>query len=328
MNYFSEHKEGFWGTIIFHSILLLILVWFGFFTQLPLPGEEGILVNIGDNTQGLGKEEPAPAEVIPPVQEKKEQEEATPPLPSEPQTSKPGKAAEEVMTQDMEKTAAIEAAKKKKEEKKKQREELERQKKIQEQKEKDRVERERLAEIERKKKEDADRIAREKEERHKQEIAEQKKKEEEQRKINEINSMAKNVFGSGGQGNSGSKSTSEGVTYKGGNQGSPNGTANSGNYNKGGGMGKGISYSLGGRSALALPLPYYPGNEEGVVVVQVTVDKNGIVTKAVAGVRGSTTLVPELLAAAQKAAMSAKFNVDANAPAFQQGTITYHFVLE
>ena len=89
-----------------------------------------------------------------------------------------------------------------------------------------------------------------------------------------------------------------------------------------------FSYSLGGRSALALPLPYYPGNEEGVVVVQVTVDKYGKVTKAIAGARGSTTLLPELLAAAQKAALQAKFNTDANAPAFQQGTITYRFVLD
>ena len=329
MDYLSKHKNGFIGTIIFHGIVFFLLLWFGFFTPLPLPGEEGILVNIGNDINGFGKEEPAPAKITPPVKEEKEKEpEPVTPPPSTPKVTPPVKAKEEVMTQDMEKTAAIESAKKKKEEEKKRQEELERQKKIDEQKEKDRIERERLAEIERKKKEEADRIAREKEEQRQREIAEQKKKEEEQRRINEINSRAKNVFGTAGQGSTDSQSSGQGITYKGGNQGSPNGTAGSDNYNKGGGVGNGVSYSLGGRSAMALPLPYYPGNDEGVVVVQVTVDKNGTVTKAVAGVRGSTTLLPELLAAAQKAAMLARFNTDVNAPAFQQGTITYRFVLD
>jgi TonB family protein len=77
-----------------------------------------------------------------------------------------------------------------------------------------------------------------------------------------------------------------------------------------------------------LPKPNYPGNEEGIVVVQVTVDKNGTVTKAEPGVRGSNTANPELIAAAKKAALSAKFNTDNNAPAFQVGTITYRFVLD
>lgn len=329
MSYFSEHNKGFIGTTIVHGIIFLLLLYLGFFTPLPLPGEEGILVNIGNEDFGLGKEEPAPAKVTPPVKEEEEKlPEPVKTTPPKPKVTEPVKAKEEVMTQDMEKTAAIESAKKKKEEEKKRQEEIDRQKKFQEQKEKEQIERERLAEIERNKKIEADRIAKEKEEQRQREIAEQKKKDEEQRQINEINSRAKNVFGGAGQGSPDSKSTSQGVSYKGGNQGSPNGTGGSDNYNKGGGVGNGVSYSLGGRSALTLPLPYYPGNEEGVVVVQVTVDKNGTVTKAVSGFRGSTTLLPDLLAAAQKAAMLAKFNLDASAPAFQQGTITYRFVLD
>ena len=63
------------------------------------------------------------------------------------------------------------------------------------------------------------------------------------------------------------------------------------------------------------------------MVVQVTVDKYGKVTKAEAGVRGSTSLDPGLLNAAKTAALSARFNEDKNAPAFQTGTITYKFVL-
>ena len=290
MDYISEHKKGFVGTIIVHCIILILLFSYGFFTPLPLPGEEGILVNFGNDETGLGMEEPAPQEELsaPVQQEEKVAEPVTIPTPPK-AIADPVKAKADVITQDLEKTASIEAAKKKKEEEKKRQEEIDRQKQIQEQKE---------------------------------------KAEREQRQINEINSRAKNVFGATGQGSADSKSTSQGVTYKGGNQGSSNGTVNSDNYSKGGGFGNGPSYSLGGRSALALPLPNYPGNEEGVVVVQVTVDKNGNVTKAVTGFKGSTTLLSELLAAAQKAALLAKFNVDNNAPAFQQGTITYRFVLD
>jgi len=79
---------------------------------------------------------------------------------------------------------------------------------------------------------------------------------------------------------------------------------------------------------LSLPKPQYPGNEEGIVVVQVTVDKSGLVQKAEAGVRGSNTADAGLIASAKKAALQAKFNVDNNAPAVQTGTITYRFRLD
>jgi TonB family protein len=77
-----------------------------------------------------------------------------------------------------------------------------------------------------------------------------------------------------------------------------------------------------------LPKPNYPGNDEGIVVVQVTVNKAGQVTKAEAGVKGSNTADPDMIAAARKAALQARFNADENAPAFQVGTITYRFVLD
>ncbi|MDX9882809.1 MAG: hypothetical protein RBS73_12155 [Prolixibacteraceae bacterium] len=320
MNYISEHKRGFIGTILVHGIILIILILYGFFTPLPLPGEEGILVNFGTDDAGQGIEEPAPQrEQFAPAQqeEKPEPVTVTPPSKAAPKSTE---TKEEVVTQDLEKTAVIEQAKKKQEEEQARQEESDRLKKLQEQ--------QKQAEIEKKRREEIARIEREKAEQRRREEAERKKREEEQRQISEINSRAKNVFGTSGQGDTDSKSTGQGVTYSGGNQGSPSGSANSDSYNKGGGIGNGPSYSLGGRSALALPLPYYPGNEEGVVVVQVTVDKSGNVTKAVSGARGSTTLLPELLNAAQKAALLAKFNVDANAPAFQQGTITYRFVLD
>ena len=75
MSYFSEHNKGFIGTIIVHGIILMLLLYLGFFTPLPLPGEEGILVNIGNEDFGLGKEEPAPAKVVSPVKEEEKQPE-------------------------------------------------------------------------------------------------------------------------------------------------------------------------------------------------------------------------------------------------------------
>jgi outer membrane biosynthesis protein TonB len=304
MSYFSQHKRGIIGTIIVHGVVLVVLLVFGFFTPLPLPGEEGIMVNFGNSENGLGEEEPAPGEIQsePAIQEEKVTEPANVPVPPKVETPKPKPVKEEVMTQDLEKTAAIEAAKKKADEKKRQ-EELEKQ----------RIEKERLAEIARQKAA---------------EEAERKRKAEEQAKLNAINDRAKNVFGGGGKGAADSKSTGQGVTYQGGNQGNQNGEAGVNNYGQGGGVGNGISYSLGGWSAQSLPKPDYPGNEEGIVVVQVSVDKNGNVIKAEAGVKGSTSIDPQLLAAAKSAALKAKFNVDQNAPAVQQGTITYRFVLD
>ena len=332
MSYFSEHKRGFIGTIVVHGVVLILLLLFGFFTPLPLPGEEGILVNFGNSNQGRGSREPAPSrKVTPPVvrQEKKKvtPAPATPPKPK-PQAPKP-EAKQEVMTQDYEETVAIESAKKKKEEELKQQQELEQKRKIEEQRKKEELEAQRKAEVERQRLAEIERQKQAEEaERQRKAEAERQRLEAEQQKIAEINSRASNAFGSGGAGDDASKSTGEGVSFPGGNQGSPNGSANSSNYGDGGGDGKGISYSLAGRSAQSLPKPYYPGNEEGIVVVQVTVDKYGKVTSADPGARGSTTYNAQLLAAAKKAALKARFNVDETAPAFQKGTITYHFVLE
>lgn len=92
--------------------------------------------------------------------------------------------------------------------------------------------------------------------------------------------------------------------------------------------GDGISFSLGGRSALKLPTPQYPSQKSGIVVVEVTVDRNGNVTNARGGVRGSTTNDAELVNAAEKAARRARFDVNQNAAAYQTGTITYVFKLQ
>ncbi len=124
--------------------------------------------------------------------------------------------------------------------------------------------------------------------------------------------------------------TGEGETGNPGNQGNEEGSPDSNNRtgSNGSGLGDGIGFDLGGRSALSLPKPDYSKQKSGTVVVQVTVDKQGNVTKAVPGFKGSTTLDNDLLKAAEKAALQAKFDVSKNAPAYQVGTITYVFKLK
>ena len=75
----------------------------------------------------------------------------------------------------------------------------------------------------------------------------------------------------------------------------------------------------------ALPRPTYNGSASGIVVVKVWVDNYGQVQKAVAGVEGTTNSDQTLWNAARNAALRAHFNMSANAPDLQEGTITYIF---
>jgi len=114
-----------------------------------------------------------------------------------------------------------------------------------------------------------------------------------------------------------------------GNQGSPGGSLDSKNRGEGSGLGnKGISYDLAGRGVQRLPLPEYNYQGEGRVVVEVSVDRSGKVTQAVAGVKGSNTLDEYLLKVAKEAALKAQFDVKNDAPFIQKGTITYNFILK
>ena len=85
---------------------------------------------------------------------------------------------------------------------------------------------------------------------------------------------------------------------------------------------------LEGRTVMGnLPLPEYSVQKAGTVVVRILVDQYGTVTSAVPGARGTTVQDATLWEAAKKAALKAKFNVSASAPAVQEGTITYVFTL-
>jgi TolA protein len=327
----KNRTRGIISTAIFHFILVAILYLFGFHTPLPLPEEEGVLVNFGNSDNGLGNgpiaQATAPEPIAPP-----EPESELEPEPEEPEVvtpPEPVKTPEKVITQDNEEAPAVPTAeeiakeKAKKEKERKEKVERERKKKLEQERKRKEEQKRKEEELKRKKEAERKRKEAEAEKKRQEEIA-RKKREEAARKakINAINNKAKNIFGQGSSNNS-----SQGKTFPSGNQGKQNGSTSSNNY-KGKGLGeKGISYSLDGRSAVAVPKPAKTFQESGKVVVEITVDKNGKVINARPGIAGSTTSSSALFAAAQKAALRAKFNPDPNAPAFQQGTITYLFEL-
>ena len=74
-----------------------------------------------------------------------------------------------------------------------------------------------------------------------------------------------------------------------------------------------------------LPRPRANFDKSGTVVVDIWVDNYGTVIKAEAGAEGTNITDAHLWAAARKAAMGASFNMSADAPAMQHGTITYIF---
>ncbi len=79
--------NGIVGTILFHAVILALLIFLGFTTALPLPGEEGVEVNLGSDMQGIGRIQPLSSSTV---------EKVTPPPPVE------QKKQEEIVTQDIE----------------------------------------------------------------------------------------------------------------------------------------------------------------------------------------------------------------------------------
>ena len=268
---------------------VLIAVFILFgFSSRQVPTEEGLLINFGTTDEGSGIIEPAMNTSMP----QSSSQDASPAAPAE--TDK-----EEILTQPFEETAAVETAKKVPVVKQKSAEEIE-------------AERQRLLEAER----------------QKQLELERQRKEEEQRRIAEINSRVKNAFASGKNAQE-NTSTGEGTTGGTGNQGKVDGSVDSPVHGEGSGLGQeGIGFTLEGRTPQTLTRPEYKSQKEGRVVVEITVDRNGTVTQAIPGIKGSSTLDEYLLSVARKAALSSKFDKKPDAPAFQKGTITYNFILE
>ena len=260
---------------------LLALLWFTVL-RTEVPEEDGgVLVNFGNVDAAAGMFEPKYTGVEPP------QETTAPPPPEpEPQVETP---KQEMITQDLEESVNLEQeAKKKAEEKRKQEE----------------------AEKKRKEAAEQERIRKEKE-------AEAKRLAEEQRKKEQA--ISNKVAGAFGIGNTAGNSQGDAATGTG-NQGSPFGNSDHGANEGVGGYG---SFNLNGRSigAGGLPRPAYTVQEEGRIVVNITVDPKGNVIFAEVG-RGTNIDNASMRKSALEAARKAKFNPISGANN-QSGTITY-----
>lgn len=246
------------GTLLFHAVLVVLFIFYGLTTPLPLPEERGVEVNLGYSDQGMGEiqpDEPASAK------------QSNPP---------PTKSSDDgYLTNENEKAPNLDVPENKKDQNEKQDINLE---------------------------------------------TEEETRKEPEPKVNKraLYPGKQNKTGEGGN---------EGETGQQGDQGNPYGDPDAKNhYGKPGAGGDGISYKLSGRSAKRLPKPIYNSMEQGKVVVTITVDRKGNVTKAIPGAKGSTTASQSLWRLAKKAALKATFNVNSNAPAEQKGIITYNFI--
>ena len=265
-------RRGILLTVIIHGVIVVIIVIFGFTTPLPLPDEEGILINFGTEEMGSGDIEPQLSNI--PEQTR-----------AESQVAEVIEEAE-ISTQDFEEAPALEEEQPIKE----------------------------------------DPVVEEKQETITEQIeeenTEQEQEVEEERTVNE-RALYK------GRGDTDQDSESEGITEGDGNQGSVSGSTDSDNYSQGLSTGSGgIEFSLSGRNPVNLPKPKYEYQVEGKVVVQIKVNREGMVTYARAGVKGSDTNDQRLLNAAKDAALKARFDQKTDAAFEQTGTITYYFILQ
>ncbi len=274
----KDKRNGLIGTIFFHSILLFIFIYFKLNLTFPavfppVPQEEGMEVNFGNSQTGWGEEEPSSGGSPEPENTAVA---AVTPAASKPEKSV-AKTQEDLLTQQAEETARVEAQQKK------------------------------IAEA--KKAEDQKKV-----EAEKQRVEAEKKK-----KSDEISKMVGNAFGNG-------TSNSQGINKGPGNQGDPNGTPGSPNYGPGGGSGN-IGFSLNGRKMVQRPVIVEKSQDQGKVVVKIIVDRNGKVTKATAGERGTTATSAYLFRISEEAALKTKF--DANPATEEQvGSMTFTYKLE
>lgn len=170
-------------------------------------------------------------------------------------------------------------------------------------------------EAEAKAKAEAERVEREKRE------AEEKKKREEAEKRKKLDALIGGVKDADGKDDGG-----EGPDNKGGNKGQLDGDPYAPSYFGGSGPGKGgVGYGLGGRGRPSKKIYKQDCNEYGLVVVKIEVNRQGKVTKAEPGIRGTTNTHPCLLGPAKKIALSHKWPSDPNAPAKQVGFVSINF---
>ncbi|PID94823.1 MAG: energy transducer TonB [Bacteroidetes bacterium] len=264
----KDKIKGILGTIIVHLLALILLFFLGFTTPLPLPGEEGVEVDLGFSETGSGnnqQETPAPME-----------EETPPPIMEETPV-----VEEQVVTNDAEDTPLMEEPVE---------EPVKEEEVVEEPPEEEPPVEEKVVEP------------------------------EPPKPVVNTNALYK------GKQNQSSEGGNEGKNLYPGDQGKKEGTEDSGTYDTQGGMGNGISFSLGGRSAKALPKPTYNSKDQGKVVVTIKVNRQGFVIAAEAGARGTSVTDQKLWREAEEAAKRARFSPKPDAPEIQRGTITYNFI--
>ena len=98
-------------------------------------------------------------------------------------------------------------------------------------------------------------------------------------------------------------------------------------YNTAGLGGKGKGYGLNGRNLQSNGKVVQECNQEGTVVVRITVNNQGKVILAEPGVKGSTNTHPCLIRACKKNSLLHKWYPDNNAPAEQVGFVVIQFKL-
>jgi TonB family protein len=263
----KDKRRAVLGTILFHALILILLIFAGLKTPLPLPEEQGVLVALGFSDQGFGDKTPFNAPLPAPSE-------------SQPSISSPN---EEAVTQTTEESVAIPEAKPKTETKPK-------------------------TEQPKQPKPDT-----------KTPTEEAPVKEEEVKPVVDPRALFP------GRDDKTTAQQNQGETGGDGVQGKPTGQQDGGTYD-GQGSGSGVEFSLSGRKANYLPIPEYTSEAQGRVVVAITVNKNGQITRATAGARGTTTTDRTLWNLAEEAAKKARFDVQQNAPEEQTGTITYRFI--
>ena len=322
-----KRKSALYTTMI--GVVLLVIMFIFGLTYFDPPIEYGIAVNFGTSDVGSGnvqptealkpatvsESEPEPVEEVEEVEEEIQEEaveETAEVAESESEEASEPSASEELMTQEAAEALAIKKA--------------EDERKIREAREKEeaRKKEETRKKEEARKKAEAERKA---EEERQRKIREENERKEQERKAQEAKRKNVDALMGGFSDSNGNADGGEGDDDQPGVKGKETGDPNASGYYGIGGDGSGGNYQLGNRRALTRPIPEYDCNEEGKVVVTISVDQSGKVISAQPGAKGTTNSASCLLSRAKEAALRTKFNADSNAPSKQVGLIIYNFSL-
>ncbi|MFM7015484.1 MAG: hypothetical protein ACKOX3_04065 [Bacteroidota bacterium] len=106
------------------------------------------------------------------------------------------------------------------------------------------------------------------------------------------------------------------------------GSGDGGGNGSGSGKGDGFGFDLTGRGIRSTPKVEDNSQEQGKVVIDIRVDKNGNVISAEGPARGSTTTSANLVRKSKEAAFKVKFTPSSNDVEVQKGTMTFRFILK